>query len=146
MIFGMLLLQPCLPRLFPRNLDIGRVEARNCRRSNASRTDTQHQPIVHDIAIKTRVVPLQPLGRDTVGTSDAFACILVGALMNELAVVAVAPKTEPGADFEVVAVSATCIEQVESEDLVGGCEGFLTDFIAGVAGFDGVVACAGGVV
>lgn len=110
--------QPRLPGLLPSHLDIGRIDTLVCRRTDATCTDTEHQSIVDDIAIETRVVALQTLCCDAVVACDALACVLLSTLVNELTVVSVATEAELGANLEGVTVSAG-IEQIEGEDLVG---------------------------
>ncbi len=141
----LLLNEPHLSRLLSRSPDIGGINAAVCRWTNAPCADTEHQTIIDDVAVETRIVALQTLGGDAVGAGDAFARVLIGSLVDELAVVAVATETEPRADLEGVAIGASA-EEVESEDLVGGCEGLLTDSVARVACLDDVVTRAGGVV
>lgn len=141
----MLLNKPHLSRLLSRSPDIGGIDAAVCRWTNASCANTEHQTIVDDVAVETWIVALQTLRGDAVGVGDAFARVLTGSLVDELAVVAVATEAEPCADLEGIAIGASA-EKVEGEDLVGGCEGLLTDAVTRVACLDGVVTRAGGVV
>lgn len=140
-----LLQKPRLSSLLSGDLDIGGVDAAIGRWTDAPGTDTEHETVVDDIAIETGIVVLQALCGDTVRVGDAFACVLVSALVNKLTVISVASKTELGANFEGVAISAS-IEEIERKDLVGGREGLLSDLVTSVTRLDSVVTRAGGVI
>lgn len=134
-----------MPGFLSGYLGVGGVDAVVSRRTDASGTDAEHQAIVDDVAVEAWIVALQKLGCDAVGIGDAFARVLVGALVNKLAVVAVTSKAELRADFERVTIG-TSIEKIEGEDLVGGGKCLLTNLVARVAILDCVMMRAGGIV
>lgn len=89
-----LLCEPHLPSLFTSHFGIGSIDTAVCGRTNASCTNAKHQTIVDNVAVEAWIVALQTLCGDTVGVGDAFTRVLVGALVDELAVVSVATETE----------------------------------------------------